>query len=103
MPRSFRIAALLAAFFVVCAFSFPSHAAEAKGNCRSGKGGSTIAALGEEFPEIAKWFGIDAALGEEFPELVVFLPILTTAALGEEFPELVRLPKTESLGEEFPE
>jgi hypothetical protein len=102
MSRSFRIAALLAALFV-CAFSLPSYAAEAKDNCRSSKGGFTVAALGEEFPELAKWFGVEAALGEEFPEFVVFWPILTTAALGEEFPELVRLPKTEGLGEEFPE
>jgi hypothetical protein len=105
MPRSIRTAALLAAL-LVCAFSLFSlaaHAADSKDKCRSSKGGFTAAALGEEFPELAKWFGVEAALGEEFPELVVFWPIPTTAALGEEFPELVRLPKTESLGEEFPE
>jgi hypothetical protein len=102
MSRSLRIAALVAVL-LVCAFSLFSHAAEAKDNCRSCKGGSTTAALGEEFPELAKWLGVEVALGEEFPEFVLFWPILTTAALGEEFPELVRPPMTESLGEEFPE
>ena len=102
MSRSFRTVALLTAL-LICAFSLFSHAAEAKDNCRSSRGGSTTNALGEEFPELAKWFGVEVALGEEFPEFVLFWPILTTAALGEEFPELVSPPKTEKLGEEFPE
>ena len=101
MSRSFRIAALLAAL-LVCAFTLFSHTAEAKQDCRSSKGGSTSAALGEEFPEFVRWLCLAAALGEEFPEFI-FVPIQPSDSLGEEFPEAPCHPQTEDLGEEFPE
>lgn len=86
----------------ICALAFVSTAAGAPLDCRCSKGGSTIAALGEEFPELVQWPLSIAALGEEFPEFLVWwLP--TVATLGEEFPERVRLPQAQGLGEEFPE
>jgi hypothetical protein len=92
----------LVAVLLACTFAAFPCTAEARESCRSSKGGSTSAALGEEFPEFVRWLCLAAALGEEFPEFI-FVPIQPSDALGEEFPEAPCPPKTEDLGEEFPE
>lgn len=73
--------------------------AEAAAWCRCLERGSTIEALGEEFPELTAWFGGIAILSG-LPELGYWV---TCDALGEEYPERSSSSQSEALGEEFPE
>ncbi len=110
--KSHPIPWLVAALLLATVFLFLTSTAEAKGVCRDYEGGSTAAALGEDFPEFVPIFGFWpiwwGALGEEFPEYVQPEGLWTVdSALGEDFPERAdqRDPSGtgDALGEEFPE
>jgi hypothetical protein len=74
--------------------------AEATDGCRTGKGGSSTDALGEEFPEVT----LEPVLSVVAPKVVVLIFWIFDDGLGEEFPEATSTKDTgDGLAEEFPE
>ena len=74
--------------------------AEATDGCRTGKGGSSTDALGEEFPEVT----LGPVLSAVAQKVTVLVFWVFDDGLGEEFPEATSSKDLgDGLAEEFPE